>query len=651
MGSHTFKWEHPAEEVYVTGTFDNWTKSVKLEKDGDVFQKTVELEDASKKIYYKFVVDNTWTTNDSAPKEPDHDGNINNFLTPEQIITSPAAAALINTVTPDSTTAAMAGQQSKKKKNKKSKNNNPNKESQSSLATTETTQSKGAEEVPTPADIPGGFPITPAAELDRPVGINPLPAAEGAVNPVTVEAGEKIPQSVAAQDLNANVKLDKESYEKSDALPGGLPAAFAAEAEKPVSINPLPAAAGAVNPIQLAPGEKVPQSVAAQDINANVKLDKESYEKSDTLPGVQTEVPAVSKNIIPESGLPVGDATINSVTPTATTAILAGNVPLEPKVPKIVKESQEQAGVPPEASAIAEEVKEKAAVEEELKAKVPEAPSTSEGTSGLGTEKSENTGTIAAAAATAGGAVIAAVTAAAATVAGKAAPVVDQASAAADQAAATAVDVANKNLPDSVKETLPESAQQVLASHNKEEIREQIAPEVPDEVKQSITEAAKSPEAAANAVAVEDKKEVEAELLKEVKEVPAVGAATVPEAKTAQATEAAPTTAAAPTTVAAPTTAAAPAIAEAPKVEETPKAEAPKVDAAANGGEAPKAEAASNGAEAPKAEAASNGAGASNGTGSKPEASKTAEASTEKKKKNRFSAILSKIKHKITDKN
>jgi hypothetical protein len=45
--------EHPAEEVYVTGTFDDWTKSVKLEKEGDVFQKTVDLKDASKKIYYK----------------------------------------------------------------------------------------------------------------------------------------------------------------------------------------------------------------------------------------------------------------------------------------------------------------------------------------------------------------------------------------------------------------------------------------------------------------------------------------------------------------------------------------------------------------------------------------------------------------------
>lgn len=45
--------EHPAEEVYVTGTFDNWTKSVKLDKEGSIFQKTVKLENPSEKIYYK----------------------------------------------------------------------------------------------------------------------------------------------------------------------------------------------------------------------------------------------------------------------------------------------------------------------------------------------------------------------------------------------------------------------------------------------------------------------------------------------------------------------------------------------------------------------------------------------------------------------
>ena len=53
MGSFVFKWEHPASEVYVTGTFDNWSKSEKLIKTGDVFEKNVTLSSAAEKIYYK----------------------------------------------------------------------------------------------------------------------------------------------------------------------------------------------------------------------------------------------------------------------------------------------------------------------------------------------------------------------------------------------------------------------------------------------------------------------------------------------------------------------------------------------------------------------------------------------------------------------
>lgn len=34
---------HPAGEVYVTGTFDNWGKSTKLEQEGDAFVARVEL--------------------------------------------------------------------------------------------------------------------------------------------------------------------------------------------------------------------------------------------------------------------------------------------------------------------------------------------------------------------------------------------------------------------------------------------------------------------------------------------------------------------------------------------------------------------------------------------------------------------------------
>ena len=37
----------------MTGTFDDWAKSVKLEKKGDYFEKLVELPLSKEKIYYK----------------------------------------------------------------------------------------------------------------------------------------------------------------------------------------------------------------------------------------------------------------------------------------------------------------------------------------------------------------------------------------------------------------------------------------------------------------------------------------------------------------------------------------------------------------------------------------------------------------------
>lgn len=52
-GSLTFCRPHAAEEVYVTGTFDNWSKSEKLEKVGDHFEKTVTLPETSESIFYK----------------------------------------------------------------------------------------------------------------------------------------------------------------------------------------------------------------------------------------------------------------------------------------------------------------------------------------------------------------------------------------------------------------------------------------------------------------------------------------------------------------------------------------------------------------------------------------------------------------------
>ncbi|CEI66772.1 unnamed protein product [Fusarium venenatum] len=443
MGSFTFKWEHPAEEVYVTGTFDNWTKSVKLEKEGDVFSKTVDLKEPEGKIYYKFIVDGNWIINQSAPNEPDLEGNVNNFVTPDQLVRETPAAAILNTVTPTSTTATMASEQPLENKTTES----------TTLADKPTQEDKLPLE--TPSDIPGGFPTTPANELDKTIGINPLPASEGAGNPIKLEPGEKIPESITAQSTDSHVKLDKDSYEKSDAYPG-----------------------------------------------------------------IETELPPVSSNTIPESSLPIIGADViafNSAAPTATTAGLAADVPLESNgafVPEVVRESQEKANAVTEASTDPTEVKEKTMVEEELKGTVPEAPATSVGTAGVGTEKSENTPdtSLAALAATAGGAVIAAGLAAKETVEEKAIPALNNATDA-------IADSANKNLPDSVKEQLPVAAQETLAAKNEEQSREQISPEVPAEVKESLIEAGKAPEAAANTSAVEDKKAVESELLKEVKPV------------------------------------------------------------------------------------------------------------------------------------
>ncbi|PHH73044.1 hypothetical protein CDD80_4091 [Ophiocordyceps camponoti-rufipedis] len=407
---YTFRWEHDGEEAFVTGTFDGWRKSVKLDKvQGGAFEKRVRLEepDGDGKIYYKlqFVVDSQWTINQSSPHEADIDGNINNYLTPADL--------------DDDDDDEMAGKKNKQKRQsgKHTSSSDERLPSQGAAATSSDAKANlaspyaasGAAETPTVG--PGGFPATPTAEEDKSVSVNPLPAAAGAVNPISLAPGEKVPESASA--VHDNVKLDKDSYEKSDALP--------AAANDVVGINPMPAAPGAVNPVHLAPGEKIPQAVSGQAIGEHVKLDKDSYERSDALPGVDdnlTKMPAVSKNLIPESSLPMGsnDATISSVGPDATTAALAGAVPLEkdkqaptissvgpdattvglagavPKegqVPDIVKKSQAEAGVSPEASAVPKEVMEKSMVEKQLKEEVvPDIVKKSQAEAGVGPEAS-----------------------------------------------------------------------------------------------------------------------------------------------------------------------------------------------------------------------------------------------------------------------
>ncbi|TQV93904.1 hypothetical protein V2A60_003938 [Cordyceps javanica] len=409
MGSYTFKWEHPAEEVYVTGTFDSWTKSVKLEKRGNIFEKTVNLEIPSDKIYYKFVVDNNWTINESSPKEADKEGNVNNFLAAEVIAASTISTTTISTVAPGSTTATMAGQQ--------------------------------------------------PFEKDKLVGISPLPASETGVNPINLKPGERVPRELAAGDVHKHVKLDKGSYEKSDSLVG----------------IPNPA-----------------------------------------------DVPATSQNTIPESSLPMPqNATINTVTPAATTAALAGQVPLESRATESTSGAEDK-----------KKKKNKKKNEKKKQKKAAAAAANGNGSANADADDNDNDedhsdeaehqngdNSAAATAAAVGGSVaaVAAAVAAGATVA--AGKISEQAAPTIDAAKSAATEAINRNLPEAAKEKLPEQVKELLG-------QQETAQGVPTEVKESIQEAGKSPEAAANAAAVEEKKAVESELLKEVKPAPATAVAT-----------------------------------------------------------------------------------------------------------------------------
>lgn len=120
-------------------------------------------------------------------------------MAPEQIIIEPlATAAIMNSVGPDSTTAALAADVPLEKEPIAEK----------------------AEE-----GVPGAFPETPAAadpKGEETFRVDPLPAAGGAVNPITLAPGEKIPEGLAAENNTSEVKLDPESYEKSDTIPGAF---------------------------------------------------------------------------------------------------------------------------------------------------------------------------------------------------------------------------------------------------------------------------------------------------------------------------------------------------------------------------------------------------------------------------------------------
>lgn len=355
------------------------------------------------------------------------------------------------------------------------------------------------------------------------------PASEGAGNPVHLEPGEKVPDpSTINNNTLSSTAHDDPSLKSS---------------EQAFGVAPLPATGGIGNPVHLQPGEKVPEpsSITGNSVTSNVKLDQASYEKSDSgapqLPPVLTptgEKEAVgttaifgglgpqTSSMIPESGgMGMGkDApppiesqdtgpVLSSVGATSTTNQLAGLQPKEPRgVPEVVAESQQEAHASPEAAANPEAVQEKKQMENELKAMVPQENAGSENTGGIA-------GAVAGGVATAG--------------------------AAAAGGVAIARQKAEEQTGKDPVAMLPESVQNSINNMNSKpaptgDAARETADSVPSEVTTSQKEAHVGPEAAANAEAVQEKSQVEQELLNKVPESQEAGEPAPTEAAATSAT-------------------------------------------------------------------------------------------------------------------
>ncbi|KAK6339204.1 hypothetical protein TWF718_008626 [Orbilia javanica] len=396
-GTFSFKWTEPAEEVYVTGSFDKWEKTEKLTKTADgtfIGVVTVPIE----KTTYKYVVDGTWTTDPKQRVEKDASGNDNNYLLVEDIIpieeptfsvpapvpdTSDAVISpFVHSAGGESTTAALAAEVPLEPKKEKAKEPEP--------------EPEATKEPDTVSALPiADSGVIPSAAILSLVTPESTTAALAAEVPLEVARSEPV-VPVAAETTKADSTPEEIPTPDPRSVPGYLPdtAEEKVEAEQIFSVNPIPASETADNPIKLEANEPVPPPTGS--VTDNVKLDKESYEQADAsnlgvgataaaaLAAVTGAVVAAAEttgvtNLIPESALPVVGITdaVKSLLPEA----VVGKVEKEEDhstattevVPPVVVESQEKAGVDPEASGNPAAVEAKKEVEDELVAKVEKA--------------------------------------------------------------------------------------------------------------------------------------------------------------------------------------------------------------------------------------------------------------------------------------
>jgi len=73
-----FRWEHGGRDVYITGTFNNWTKQIPMHRSGNDFTYIHNLKRG--KHAFKFIVDDEWRYAPDQPTVADIEGRINNFI-------------------------------------------------------------------------------------------------------------------------------------------------------------------------------------------------------------------------------------------------------------------------------------------------------------------------------------------------------------------------------------------------------------------------------------------------------------------------------------------------------------------------------------------------------------------------------------------
>ena len=198
-------------------------------------------------------------------------------------------------------------------------------------------------------DLPGAYaPSTAQEEKEdtKAFGINPIPATSGIGNPIKLAPGEPVPHhsKITSNTVQSTVR-DGSQYGVSDTgapvLPPVLDSQSEAEANGASMFN-LPSIGG-----NMIPESSLPMGDGGDD----------------RLPNFD-------------------NAFTSSAAPQSTTAQLAGQVPLEPRgargVPGVVSASQQSAHVGPEAASSSSAVQSKREVEDELKEKVPQANATAE---------------------------------------------------------------------------------------------------------------------------------------------------------------------------------------------------------------------------------------------------------------------------------